>query len=97
MRTHFSTTPGWSDEDLRLKRMAHGTRAVAAAVIVGGIVIAAFESTSAPDHARVLEAAPAASDFTRGEPAAGAPNVVPAAGETDPALRRLDRAMESHG
>jgi hypothetical protein len=96
MRNHITSTPGWSDEDLRLKRMAHGTRAVAAAVIVGGIVIAAFESAPTTDRARVHEAAPASSDFTGGEPA-GAAGVVPSAGEIDPALRRLDRAMESHG
>jgi len=97
MRTDFINTRGWSEEDQRLKRMAHGTRAVAAAVIVGGIVMAAFESTPTPDRARAIEAAPASSSFTRGEPVPGAASAVPAAGEIDPALRLLGHAMESHG
>ena len=63
MRSKLSTTPNWTDDDLRLKRMAHGTRAVAAAVIVGGIVIAAIESTPTSNRFHALDETSAATEI----------------------------------
>ena len=98
MRSKLSTTPNWSDDDLRLKRVAHGTRAVAAAVIVGGIVIAAIESAPTSNRFHALDATSAATEFSTGESATGAAaSAVPEVQETDPALQRVDQAVEHRG
>ena len=98
MRAKLSTTPNWIDDDLRLKRMAHGTRAVAAAVIVGGIVIAAIESAPTSNRFHALDATSAATEISTGESAAGAAaSAVPEAQESDPALQRVDQAVEHRG
>jgi len=98
MRSKLSTTPNWSDDDLRLKRVAHGTRAVAAAVIVGGIVIAAIESAPASNRFHALDATSATTEIWTGEFATGAAaSAVPEVQETDPALQRVDQAVEHRG
>ena len=44
MKADFSRIPMQTDEEMRAVRLARGLRAVAASVIIGGIVIAAFEA-----------------------------------------------------
>jgi hypothetical protein len=90
-----------SEEEMRNTRLARGLRAVAATVIVGGIVIAAFDnglssSRVAPGDGPIGQAGANDAAAPLVSPAADAPTSPPAV-EDDPALGRLDRAMEQHG
>jgi hypothetical protein len=94
-----STYP--SEEAMRNARLARGLRAVAATVIVGGIVIAAFDSglpssRVAPGDGPIGPAGASGTAAPIVSPAADAPTSPPAVVD-DPALGRLDRAMEQHG
>jgi hypothetical protein len=99
MHADLSKVPDPSEDDIRNARLARGLRAVAATVIVGGIVIAALDTT-----APVPRNAPRDSIDQVDSTASGVPLVSPAAdvaprisGQEDPALQRVDKAMEQHG
>ena len=84
-----------TDEEMRTMRLARGLRAVAATVIVGGIVIAALRHGSdggARDVAR-CHRRPGRSPLA----SAQAHRVGPASREIEPALERIERSMEHHG
>lgn len=89
-----------ADDTLQNTRLARGLRAVAATLIVGGIVIAAME-TGAPESrtapgdgaSSVIQPGAATGVVT---PAAISPDARPAGG-AEPLLDRIDRAMEQHG
>jgi hypothetical protein len=86
-----------SDDEIRNIRLARGLRAVAATMVVGGIVLAAFDTTHAPRNVP-RDASEAVVDYATGIPLVSpAPDVAPASGADDPALRRVDHAMENHG
>ena len=98
-QTNRSNYP--SEEEMRNTRLARGLRAVAATVIVGGIVIAAFDSglsssRGSPGDAPIGQAGATGTAGPLGSPAPDAPTSRPSDAD-DPALGRLDRAMEQHG
>jgi hypothetical protein len=99
MTNRIDSSPLRSEEEIRNARLARGLRAVAATVIVGGIVIAALETQAPQSHpvpsAGLVEENASGLPAVPAELPAAAPAAAPA--ETDPALRRLDRAMEHHG
>lgn len=98
MRNQFGKFGDMTEDEARYLRLARGMRAVAATLIVGGIVIAAIDmapsaSLSSPDDA----VGPADSQAT------GLPLVNPATdsilapGQEDPALKRVDGATDPYG
>lgn len=98
-QTNRSNYP--TEEEMRNTRLARGLRAVAATVIIGGIVIAAFDSGLSssrvtPGDAPIGQAGATGTAAQLGSPAADAPTSRPADVD-DPGLGRLDRAMEQHG
>ena len=94
-----STHP--SEEAMRNTRLALGLRALAATVIVGGIVIAALDN-GVPSNRAMPGGAPIGQVDLYGT---AAPLVTPATeapasratGAEDPALGRIDKAMEQQG
>lgn len=84
---------GRNDEELRNARMARGLRAVALSLVIGGIVLAALDTTHAP-RGEQRDAADAIVDTATGVPLVS-PTSRPAGDE--PALRQVDHAMEGHG
>jgi hypothetical protein len=97
MQADFRKLSIRTDEEMRTMRLARGLRAVAATVIVGGIVIAAFDTvpTAERELSRDAIADPA------GSPAIGAPlfsaaRSAPASREVEPALERIERSTEHH-
>ena len=58
MRADFSKLQYQWEDVLRCVRIARGARVVAAAFIVGGIVVAAFEPGPLAQRARPIDAAP---------------------------------------
>jgi len=101
MRNQTNRSNYSSEEEMRNTRLARGLRAVAATVVVGGIVIAAFDSGLSssgvtPGDAPVGQAGATGTAAPLISPAADAPTSRPAVVD-DPELGRLDRAMEPHG
>lgn len=93
-----------SDDEIRYVRLARGMRAIAAALVVGGIVIAIFEAAPPAQRARPTDAAPEeARAYAFVEPyasmaiAAPAGQAVVAARNVDPAQARLDRGNGQRG
>jgi hypothetical protein len=87
-----------SDDEIRFVRLARGIRALAAALVVGGIVISIFETAPPAQRARPTDAAPEdARAYAFVEPhaamaiAAPAAEAAGAARTVDPAQARLDR------
>ncbi len=101
MRNRTNRSNDASEEEMRNTRLARGLRALAATVIVGGIVIAAFEnglssSRVAPGGGPIGRAGATDTAAPLVSPAPDAPTAPPAIVD-DPSLSRLDRAMEQHG
>ncbi len=102
MKADFSRIPMQTDEEMRAVRLARGLRAVAASVIIGGIVIAAFEADPTAERstsrgAGVVAAEDSATGVPLASPTQVAPVSVPASREIEPALERIERSMEHHG
>jgi hypothetical protein len=100
MSNDYGSSTQGPEDTIQSTRLARGLRAVAATLIVGGIVIAALE-TGEP----VSRSVPGDTPFSQirsgaatGEatPTAVSPTTPPSLG-ADPMLERLDRAMEQHG
>lgn len=87
-----------SDEEVLNARLARGLRAVAASVIVGGIVIAALDMTPQPSGSAPQDGIERSSSSAapRVSPASDA-GPMPSTGQEDPALKRTDGAVEEHG
>ena len=95
MQADFNRISIRTDEEMRNVRLARGLRAVAATVIIGGIVIAAFDTvpTTEREMSRDAIADPA------GSSAIGVPRVspelsAPASRKLEPPLERIERSME---
>jgi hypothetical protein len=105
MRAHLSKFQPQSDDEIRYVRLARGMRAIAAALVVGGIVVATFEAAPPPQRVRPTNATPEdARAYAVVEPhaamataAPAAQAVVSAARDTDPAHARLDRGKDLRG
>jgi hypothetical protein len=106
MRIHLSRFQPQSDDENRYLRLARGMRAIAAAVVVVGIVVATFETAAPPtQRVRPTDATPEdARAYAVVEPhaamataAPAAQAVVAAARNVDPASARLDRDKEQRG
>lgn len=98
MQTSIGRTSQQVDEDLRIVRLARGLRAVAATVIVGGIVIAAFDTVPTTErltsHDAIADPAEnAALSVPRSRPALSGPE----SREVEPAVERIERSMEHPG
>lgn len=90
-----------SEEEMRNVRLARGLRAVAASVIVGGLVLVAIETMLPAGRSVAINApeiqAPARS-LPLVTPAAARPDAAPAPGDiTDPLLRRIEEGVVHHG
>jgi hypothetical protein len=98
MQTNFSRISMRADEDLRMVRLARGLRAVAATVIVGGIVIAAFDTTPTTERltSRDVIADPA-EDSATSVPRISPERSAPSLREIEPDLERIERSMEHQG
>lgn len=101
MRSQTKRSNYPSEEEMRNTRLERGLRAVAATVIVGGIVIAGLDgglssSRVAPGVAPIGQVGATGTAAPLVSPAADAPTSRPSDAD-DPALGRLDRAMEQHG
>ena len=106
MRVHLSKFQPPTDDEIRYVRLARGLRAIAAALVVGGIVVATFE-TAAPPTQRVRPSDGTPQDaraYAVVEPhvamataAPAAQAVVAAARNADPASARLERDKEQRG
>lgn len=101
MRNRTSRSNDPSEEEMRNTRLARGLRALAATVIVGGILIAALDngmssSRVAPGDGPIERAGATDTAAPLDSPVADAPTAPPAIVD-DPSLSRLDRAMEQHG
>ncbi len=105
MRADLSKFQPQSDDEIRYVRLARGMRAIAAALVVGGIVVATFETAPPPQRVRPTDATPEdARAYAVVEPhaamataAPAAQAVVAAARDTDPAHTRLDRGKDLRG
>ncbi len=94
-----------SDDEIRYVRLARGLRAIAAALVVGGIVVATFEAAPPAQRVRPTDVTPEdARAYAFIEPhaamataAPAAQSVVAAARETDSAQTRLDRGEDIRG
>lgn len=100
MNSSQSSAMQSSEDTLQNTRLARGLRAVAATLIVGGIVIAALEtgepvSRAVPGDIPSSQIQPGGATGAAG-PAAVSPAALPAGG-VEPMLERLDRTMEQHG
>jgi hypothetical protein len=99
-RMYQGTHP--SEEAMRNTRLARGLRAVAATLIVGGIVIAAFDTAptagrSTPQGTGVDPVESDATGVPLVNPTRESPVSAPAAQDDDRALGRVEKSMESHG
>jgi len=96
MRSHSSSGSYESEQAMRYVWLARGLRAVAAALVVGGIVLAAFDG-DVPS----LRISPFEAPTGQRAPGTTAPNATPpasgAAGAAESDLNRVDRAMEYQG
>ena len=104
MRVDLRRSHPLSDDEIRYVRLARGMRAIAAALVVGGIVIAIFETAPPAQRARPTDAAPEdARAYAFVEPyaaiaiAAPAAQAVVAARNVDPAQARLVRGNGHRG
>lgn len=100
MRNPIGSSMHMAEDTLQSTRLARGLRAVAATLIVGGIVIAALEtggpeSRTAPGDGASSAIQPGAATGVV-TPTAISPAARPAGG-AEPLLDRIDRAMEQHG
>jgi hypothetical protein len=94
MRVDFSKFPCPSADELRFVRIARGARAVAAAFIVGGIVVAAFEPAPPAPRTRPTDARPEeARDYAVVEPHAAMASAAPTSRAGVAAVRDGDRAL----
>lgn len=98
MQADFRRISIRTDDEMRTVQMARGLRAVAATVIIGGIVIAALDTapTTERETSRDAIADPAASSAI-GIPLISPEPSAPASGELEPALERIERSMEHPG
>jgi hypothetical protein len=96
MRSHSSRGTYESEEALRNVWLARGLRAVAAALVVGGIVLAAFDG-DVPS----IRISPFEAPTGHRAPGTTAPNAITpasgAAGADEPDLNRVDNGMEYQG
>jgi hypothetical protein len=102
MQADFTKISQQSEDEMRTVRLARGLRAVAASVIVGGIVIAAFEADpTAVDSTSRGAGGDAEENFATGvppvSPTQASPLSAPASREIEPVLERIERSMEHHG
>jgi hypothetical protein len=104
MRVDLRRSHPSSDDEIRYVRLARGIRALAAALVVGGIVIAIFETAPPAQRDRPTDAAPEdARAYAFVEPyaamaiAAPAAEAVGAARTVDPAQARLVRGNGHRG
>lgn len=104
MRVDLRRSRPSSDDEIRYVRLARGMRAIAAALVVGGIVIAIFEAAPPAQRARPTDTAPEdARAYAFVEPyaamaiAAPAGQAVVTARNVDPAQARLDRGNGHRG
>jgi hypothetical protein len=81
-----------TQEEVRNARLARGLRAVAATVIIGGIVMAAFETT-VPERPASPAVLPVLGTSTTSDPA----GITVPSSDREPLLDRIDRTMEQHG
>lgn len=98
MSNHYDSSMHPSEDALQNTRLARGLRAIAATLIVGGIVIAALE-TGEPGS-RAIGNVPSGAVQPDGAAPLAPTLVSPAArpaGSPDPMLERLDHGMEQHG
>lgn len=104
MRNDFAGIAGPQEEDLRNVRLARGLRAVAAAVIIGGIAVImadSIEPAAGDPSGQAMQFAmePFAIPLPELTPDAALP--LPAAPraprEADASLGRLDHAVDQHG
>ena len=93
MQADFSRMSVRTDEEMRTVRLARGLRAVAATMIVGGIVIAALERSDTEREVR--DAGDAGS--LRSVAAASTQRCRPGIAGDEPALERIERSMEHPG
>jgi hypothetical protein len=97
MQANFSKISMQADEDLRMVRLARGLRAVAATVIVGGIVIAAFDTAPPTERSTSRDAtADPAGNSAISAPLVSPEPSTPASRKSEPALDRIERSMEHH-
>lgn len=98
MQTNFSRISMRADEDLRMARLARGLRAVAATVIVGGIVIAAFDTAPPTERLTSRDAiAEPAGDSATGVPRISPERSAPSSREIEPDLERIEQSTEHQG
>ena len=105
MRVQLSKFQPQSDDEMRYLRLARGLRAIAAALVVGGIVVATFETAPPAQRVRPTDATPEeARAYAVVEPhaamataAPAAQAVVAAARDAEPASARVDRDKEQRG
>ena len=97
MRNQIGKSGAPTEDEAKYLRLARGMRAVAATLIVGGIVIAAITAPSASLSSPDDVVGPADSQAT------GLPLVNPATdsilapGQQDPALKRVDGVTDPYG
>jgi len=99
MNTDHSEIALLSEEEMRNVRLARGLRAVAASVIVGGLLVIAVE-TMLPAGRSVAVNAPAMQIPEHSLPLvapAAQPGAAPATDTADPLLRRLEEGVIHHG
>lgn len=99
MHSNYSEIALLSEEEVRNARLARGLRAVAASVIVGGLVVVIVE-TMVPTSRSVAINAPAIPAPARAMPLAtpaALPEAAPAPGDIDPLLRRMEEGVTQHG
>jgi len=105
MRVHLSRFQPQSDDENRYLRLARGMRAIAGTLVVGGIVVATFETAPPAQRVRPTDATPEeARAYAVVEPhaamataAPAAQAVVAAARDAEAASARLDRDKEHRG
>jgi hypothetical protein len=86
-----------TDEQMLNARLARGLRAVAASVIVGGMVIAALDMAPQPSGSASGNEIDRSSSsaIPRVSPASDE-GLMPSTGQEDPALKRADGSVENH-
>lgn len=99
MRSKIEGSVHPSEDVIRNAQLACGLRALAATLIVGGIVIAALQTEGSSSGAMPIETPSGQVDPNRAAGGVTPTGVPPARQGTrvEPALERLDRAMEQQG
>lgn len=97
MQADFRRMSLRTDDEMRTIRLARGLRAVAATMIVGGIVIAAIDTAPTAEHEMSrVELAEPATNLANGAPLSSAEPSAPGSRESEPVLERIERSMEHH-